>query len=741
VQDLTDLHEFSVRQFRLFWRLLLEWADLPVDGSLERFCTDDDIEAARFFPDLRLNYAEVVLAGRDDAPAVTAYRDNAPAERLMRSELREYVSRVAGALQALGVGEGDRVVAVARNDASTIVACLATAALGASFAIVDAEMSEEAILRRFSQLSPRVLFAHAREGKVAAVASSLPSLRAVITGGEALAAPAMTQWPRLPFDHPLFVSFSADASVIVHSAGGTLLEHVKEHRLHCDLGEEDRLFVQTSCAEMMWKWQLSALASGCEIILHDGPTEAQTLWRITAEHRVTHFVTTPGYLKWCEDRGYAPGRALDLSALRAVMSVGSSLRDRHYDWFARAVGRVPLEVMAGSDEILGCYALGSPDQPVCRGEAQSISLGLDLRVMPLAGETRPGIGQLVCATPIPSQPPGTRIEGDVIEITGRGSVRLYGHADSVIDIRGVSVIPADIYAALDGFPELAQMLAVAQRDERAPDGVRLVLMVTTRPGLAFTDEVTTDIRRVIGAKLTPVHVPAVIAEVAELPVTYGGELSEAAARAALNGEPASDRDALRNPACLEELARHPLLRRKREVRAGHVPQPGDAPIEARLTAIWEEVFGIVPLGPDADFFRLGGDSLTALSLMAAIEEATGQRLPTSVLMERHTVAALAELLREEAGVASGSVVRVRPGEGRPVFLVPGLSGTPLEAHQLLRRLDIARPIYVLPSRGFDGVGYRNRWRGWRISLPRTSRRCGKYRRTDRTPSSGSRSAD
>ncbi len=579
--DETAFHEFSTRNFRTFWRLLLDWSDLPVDGDAHTVCTDDLCEHARSFPDLRLNYAEVLLAGDDTGTALVTCHHDAPADRLARGELREQVARLAASLLSLGVVAGDRIAAIARNDAATVVACLAAAAVGASFSVASLEMGEEAILGRFTALSPRVLFVHsaAQAGlvnRIAAVAAALPTLVAVITlanepsprcrGISVLSLAELTdgshmalhRWTRFPFNHPLFILFSSGTTgapkCIVHRAGGTLLEHIKEHRLHCDLSRGSRLFFHTSCAWMMWNWQLSALASGAEIVLYDGPVSGpDTLWRIAADQRVTHFGTSPPYLKLCEDQGYQPTRQLNLSSLSAVMSTGSVLHDHQYDWFARSVGRIPLQSISGGTDIIGCFVLGSPLRPVWRGEAQCISLGMDVHAAPCAEETRPGYGELVCANPFPSRPlyfvgdtngdrfragyfaqhPGVWTHGDFIELTLHGTARIHGRSDGVMNIHGIRVGPAEIYRVLQEFPEVDLALAVAQVDENEPGDFRLVLLVTTAPGMQLTPDVAMQIRRTLGAKLTSTHVPAVIVAVLELPVTHSGKLSEEAARAAL----------------------------------------------------------------------------------------------------------------------------------------------------------------------------------------------------------------
>src|SRR3954470_18584049 len=570
--DQAAFHEFSIEDHRAFWRLLLEWSRLTVEGSPEPVCTSDSCEDATFFPELRVSYAENILAGDPEAPALVAHHASGPPERLTRGQLRERVFGAAAELRERGIGAGDRVAAVAGNNAEAVVGGLACAAVGATFSTAAPEMGVPAVLARFEQLEPKLLMAGAAVDRIA---SGLPSLDSVVSLDE-LPASAGGEFERLPFNHPLFILFTSGTTgapkCIAHGAGGTLLEHVKEHRLHVDLQPGERLFFHTSAAWMMWNWQLSALASGVEIVLYDGPIAGpDTLWRIVEQERVTVFGTSPPYLQLCEDSGYSPRGELDLGSLRAVLSTGSILHDGQYDWVGEHVGRIPLQSISGGTDIIGCFVLGSPNLPVRRGWIQCRSLAMDVQALD---------GELVCRNAFPSRPlhllgdeggrrfhetyfsqnPGVWTHGDLIKFDEDGHARMHGRSDGVMNVHGQRIGPAEIYRALRAVPEVAEAMAV-EREER------LVLLVLLRPDADLDGRLSVRIRREIARSTSPAHVPELVVRVDELPTTHSGKRSERAARDALSGAPSVNAEALGNPQSLAEIrgAVEAALAERREV--------------------------------------------------------------------------------------------------------------------------------------------------------------------------------
>jgi acetoacetyl-CoA synthetase len=750
--DAAAFHAFTVRELRTFWSLLLRWSALPHEGSTAVVCTDDACERARFFPDVRLGYAESLL--RVDAelgadrPAVTARDDRGGVIRLTRGELRDRVERTATALLALGIGPGDRVVAVAHNDASTVIAGLAVAAVGATFSTVAPDLGAFSALARFAPIEPALLVCHlggsiALTEKIAEIARGLPSLRAVIALDDGPAPPGIDvalhrlaailespstgerafAWPRFPFNHPLFILFSSGTTgppkCIVHGAGGTLLEHVKEHRLHLDLGPGDKLFFQTSCSWMMWSWQLSALASGVEIVLFTGPVaDPATLWRIVSEERVTVFGTSPAYLQMCADAGLCPSRALPLDALRAVLSTGSVLDDHLFDWVKDEVGPLPLQSISGGTDILGCFVLGHPNLPVHRGECQAKSLGLDVQAWSDGPVTAPADGELVCRNPFPSRPlgfhgdpggarfhdayfaehPGMWTHGDRIALSASGASRILGRSDSVLNVNGVRVGPAEIYRILRGLPEIREGLAVEQRVASPAGASRLVLLVLLASGASLDRALRRRIRTELARRGSPAHVPDLILSVPDLPVTHSGKRSERAARDAVNGVRAANAGALRNPESLDAIAKaladHGAEEPSREAALG-----GD-PLDRAVTAAWERVLDAPGISPDDDFFALGGTSLLALRLCHELSSRTGLELPPSILFEAPTLARMTAAIRGGAADAVAPLIPLRRGaRGRTLFIVHGLAGDVLELGPLADHLAPDVQLVGLRARG------------------------------------------
>lgn len=744
----ADLHAFSVTQSRTFWDVFLQSCRGPLGlaGSADPVCVGDSCEHAKFFPALQLNYADSVLnlaVADASAPAVRECHADGDSRVITRGELRQQVASLAQGLAALGVRAGDRVVAVLRNDPRAVAIALAVTALGATLSTAAPDMGVQALLDRFGPLEPTLFAAHLAPlpsdagpplvDKVLALVARIPGLRTLVKLDGALppgsglavhafddllqAEPQAFDWPRFPFDHPLFAMFSSGTTgkpkCIVHGAGGSLLEHVKEHRLHTDLRPGERMYFHTSCGWMMWNWQLSALASGVEIVTYDGPIDTvERLWKLVAHERVHVFGTSPGYLKMCEEARVEPS-SFGLDALRAVLSTGAVLHDGQFHWVTTHAKDVPVQSISGGTDILGCFVLGHPDLPVQAGEAQCRSLGLDVQAWQ-DGKAAEGVGHLVCTNPFPSRPlgfhgdpdgsrfhaayfaqnPGVWTHGDLVEFTAAGGARMHGRADGVINVRGTKFWPAEIDRVLATVPGIVESMVI----ERTAPTQQVLALLVLAPGVALDAALAARVRREIAGALSSAHVPDLLLDVPALPVTHNGKFSATAARAAVAGRTPANLAALRNPECLQAIARHPRLQ-----APGAAPSAdADLSLQGRLASLWARHFGLARIEPGDNFFELGGNSLLAARLLRDVAALTGCSLPLSALLQAPTVAQLTAMVEARVPQPSPVLVCLRQGHGTPLFLVHGVSGTVMECWALVQALHTGRPVWGLQAPGLTG---------------------------------------
>jgi len=745
--DLGDpgaLHTFSVEHSGDFWRELLRWSQLPWSGSDEVAMIGDDVETAQFFPGVRLNYAEALLQPLpgvdDDLPALTSVHADRPAERWSRAELRAEVQRTAAALAGIGLRTGERVVIVGSNNGRTAIVALAAAALGAPLATATPDMGAGALLGRFEQVEP-VLLVVDRTGMSDAtldgLLDGLPTLRRVVILDDRPLPPASVPvdrldelpgtaedspvWERRPFDSPLFVMFSSGTTgppkAMVHGVGGTLLEHIKEHRLHNDLRPDDVYFHHSTTAWMVWNRHLSSLASGAHVVVYDGSVQGpQTLWELVAAHGVTVFGTSPAYLQLCEDAGYRPADSVDLSRVRAVLSQGSVLENWQYDWVADAVGPVRLWSSSGGTDILGAFVLSHPELPVPRGRIQMRSLGMDVAAVDDEGRELIGqVGELVCRNAFPSRPlgflrdpdgrrfheayfvqnPGMWTHGDRIDFDADGSSRLHGRSDGVLNIDGVRIGPSEIYTVLRGLPEIVDALAVEQRDPHRRGASRMVLLIVLKPGMQFSDGLARAIRRALRQELSAAHVPSLVAAVPELPLTHNGKRSERAARDALNGDPVANITALRNPDCLVAIQ---AAAAAPDVPLVEAPARADAKTEAAAVLDgarrpWCEVLDVREAEPEDHFFDLGGTSRQVMSLLRRVKLDLGVDVPLHEFLADPTLRGLAAAADRSRSAGTTDVPLLRAGIGRPVFVLADAWGQLNSYAALVEHLDTARPVH------------------------------------------------
>ncbi|WP_431023273.1 acetoacetate--CoA ligase [Halomonas sp. H5] len=615
MDEYADLHAWSLANPEAFWRKVWDLGVIgePGERVLER---PEAMPGARWFPEARLNVTANLLRRQDDAIALVACDERGRREPLSHAELYRRVARLARTLSELGVTAGDRVAGLVPNSEHALIAMLASASLGALWSSCSPDFGVQGVLDRFGQIAPRVLIAAdgyywngkaiPLHDKLAAVAEQLPDLERLIVfsfldpGSPPTLdrLPGSLSWQKalendatrlecvpLPFDHPLYVLYSSGTTgkpkCIVHGAGGTLLQHLKEHRLHCDLGEDDVLFYYTTCGWMMWNWLVSGLAAGARLVLYDGspfaPTQA-SLWELAAREGVTCFGTSARYLTACAKAGLRPGQDHDLSALKSLLSTGSALPHEAFDYVYREIkADLLLASISGGTDIVSCFALGCPIRPVYRGQLQCRGLGMAVAVYNDAGQPVTGEkGELVCTRPFPAMPlgfwndpdgqryraayfarfPGVWAHGDYAELTAEDGVIIHGRADTVLNPGGVRIGTAEITRQVEKVEEVLESLCIGQQWQ---DDVRVVLFVRLRDGLTLDDALRQRIRETIRTHATPRHVPAKILQVADLPRTRSGKLVELAVRDIIHNQPVANREALANPEALALFENLPEL--------------------------------------------------------------------------------------------------------------------------------------------------------------------------------------
>ncbi|HUH06167.1 MAG TPA: acetoacetate--CoA ligase [Egibacteraceae bacterium] len=610
-----DLWKWSVEDLGGFWARV--WDDCGVIAAhpYREVLADDRMPGARWFPEAQLNFAENLLRRTDDRIALIGAGEGRDDAAVTYGELRALVGSAQRGLTSMGLQQGDRVAAIVPNCVEAVVLMLACAGMGAIWSSCSPDFGVQGMLDRFAQVRPRLVVAvdgyryggalRRLDAKLAAVVEGLPSVDGVVlidfagmapprlsrpgvAYDELIREPAEPLFRPLEFSHPLYLMFSSGTTgppkTIVHSAGGTLLQHRKEHRYHVDLHsdgfgddpEPDVIFWFTTCGWMMWNWLVSALASEVTVVLYDGSPghpDLGALWRLAERAGVTHFGTSPKFLASSQRAGVRPRDEADLSRLRAVLSTGSPLNPEQFDWLYDAV-KADMQVasISGGTDIIGCFAGGAPMLPVRRGELQCRMLGMaveawDDEAKAVIGEK----GELVCTRPFPSMPtgfwgdddgsryraayferhPGVWTHGDYIEIRPEGGVVIYGRSDTTLNPGGVRIGTAEIYRAVETMPEIADSIAVG-----LPHGgdVEVVLCVQLADDVELDADLSRKVKDTIREANSPRHVPAHIYKVSEIPYTRSGKKVEKAVQSMMTASPVDNREALANPQSLDEYA-------------------------------------------------------------------------------------------------------------------------------------------------------------------------------------------
>ncbi len=611
VDDYPALHQWSIDQREDFWQAIVDFFDLSFHTQPDAVLIEGaQMPSAQWFPGATLNFAEHLLRRRDDAVAVIAIGESGQREHLTWAELAEHVAGFQNSLQAAGIGIGDRVAACMPNTWQTLVAMLATTSLGAIWSCSSPDFGTQGVIDRFGQIEPKVLITCAgyhyagknidQTAKVNEILERLPTLQQLIVvpyarsqariehfhtqadvalwddfyeaGGE-------PDFVAVPFDHPLYILYSSGTTgvpkCIIHSTGGVLLQHVKEHGLHCDLGPGDRLFYYTTCGWMMWNWLVSALAVGSAVVLYDGSPfhpGPERLIDLIDDECISVFGTSPKFLATLESSGVKPRQSHLLDSLKILLCTGSALSPQSYDYVYRDFkSELCLASMSGGTDIVSCFVNGNPLQPVRCGEIQGKSLGMAVEVWNDAGNPVIGEkGELVCTRHFPAMPiglwndaggdklrasyfslfPGVWAQGDYAEQLPHGAMLIHGRSDAVLNPGGVRIGTAEIYRQVEKVPQITDSVAIGQQWQ---DDVRVVLFVRLQDGVDLDDALQEHIRQVIRANTTPRHVPAKIVAVTDIPRTISGKVVELAVRNVVHGQPVKNTDALANPEALEQF--------------------------------------------------------------------------------------------------------------------------------------------------------------------------------------------
>ena len=617
IQDYWALYDYSLAEPEAFWRAV--WEFCQVVGSPGTITVRDlqKMPGAQWFPDAQLNFAENLLRHRDDQPALIFRSETGQSRQLTYAELYQEVARTAAGLRMLGITAGDRIAGYLPNIPEAVVAMLATASIGAIWSSCSPDFGVAGVVDRFGQIAPRVLFCadaytyngkqHSCLDKVAEITAAVPSIEQVVVVPHIAATGDISairdaawltdfqdrsaseiEFARLPFDHPLYILYSSGTTgkpkCIVHGAGGTLLQHLKELVLHTNLRRSDRLCYFTTCGWMMWNWQASSLAVGATLVLYDGspfyPGPA-AMFDLVDDLEITVLGTGAKAISAWEKAGITPRDSHRLNSLVTLLSTGSPLAPESYDYvYANIKPNLCLSSISGGTDIVSCFVLGCPILPVYRGELQCPGLGMAVEIrrddgsLAATGET----GELCCSMAFPAMPvffwgddeqgsryhaayfekfPGIWSHGDFAKRTESGGYVIHGRSDATLNPGGVRIGTAEIYRQVEKLDAVLESICVGQDWE---DDVRVILFVKLREGLRLDDALADRIRKLIRQHTTPRHVPARIIQVADIPHTISGKIVELAVRNVIHGRPVSNTDALANPEALAHYADLPQLR-------------------------------------------------------------------------------------------------------------------------------------------------------------------------------------
>ena len=611
--DYEELHQWSVDKPEEFWAQLWQYSDIRASVPYSAVLSDSEkFPGAKWFEGSRLNFAENLLRNRSDKTALIARLENGARKTMSYGELYQQVAQLAAALRSAGVVKGDRVAGFMPNVAETIVAMLATSSIGAIWSSCSPDFGINGVMDRFGQIEPKVLFAcngYYYNGKtidstprVKQIVEQIDSVEHLVlvqvTEAQTDIAQAVSysdflvrkntpelQFEQLPFDHPLYIMYSSGTTgvpkCIVHGAGGTLIQQLKEQQLHTNLQPQDVLFYFTTCGWMMWNWLVAGLASEATLVLYDGSPfypEPKSLIDMAEQEQISIFGTSAKYIAALEKAHVVPRETHQLEHLKAVLSTGSPLSHESFQYVYRDIkADLCLSSISGGTDILSCFVLGNPSLPVWEGEIQCRGLGMAVEIWNEQGQAvTEQKGELVCVKPFPSAPiyfwndPENKkylsayfetyaniwAHGDYGEITAHNGVIIHGRSDAVLNPGGVRIGTAEIYRQVEKLDEVVDSICIGQEWD---DDVRVVLFVVLRAGLSLNDNLIGKIRSSIRSETTPRHVPAKVIAVTDIPRTISGKIVELAVRKVVHGQAVTNTDALANPEALELFKNLPEL--------------------------------------------------------------------------------------------------------------------------------------------------------------------------------------
>lgn len=612
-----DLYQWSVTEIPRFWESIWDYGQVVCSEPYKTVVDDPArMPGAQWFEGARLNFAENLLRFRDDRIALS-FKGEAASETvsITYAELYDRVARLAKSLRGMGIRAGDRIAGFMPNMIETVIGMLAATSIGAIWSSCSPDFGIKGVLDRFGQIEPRVLFTangYSYSGKkfdslgqISEVVKQIPSIEKVIVVPYTDEAPDPARVPngvlledfmaretgleitfeQLPANHPLYIMYSSGTTgvpkCIVHGAGGTLVQHIKELKLHTDLKREDTIFYYTTCGWMMWNWLVSSLTQGARLLLFDGSPffpRPDVLMQLAQDEKISIFGTSAKYLAALEKAGVKPKSQFDLAPLKAVLSTGSPLSIESFEYVYNEIKEdLVLSSISGGTDIISCFALGNPIGPVYAGELQCRGLGMKVQAFDDNG--KPVLrekGELVCTAAAPSMPiqfwndpDGKKYRsayfelheniwshGDYIEITENGGVIIYGRSDATLNPGGVRIGTAEIYRQVENIPEVLDSLVVGQDWD---NDVRVILFVKLREGVELNDALVKRIKTMIRENTTPRHVPGKIIAVQDIPYTISGKKVELAVRKVIHNQEVKNKDALANPGALDYFKDLPEL--------------------------------------------------------------------------------------------------------------------------------------------------------------------------------------